>query len=60
MNEPRPGAEGLLELVVGTIPGKPEGLVWVHGTTDRIQELHITIGHILCDIIDQAYIDSAD
>ena len=22
-------------------------------TTDRIQELHITIGHILCDLVEQ-------
>ena len=25
-------------------------------TTDRIQELHITVGHIICDIVDRAFI----
>lgn len=28
-------------------------------TTDRIQELHITVGHIMCELIDRQFVDRA-
>lgn len=28
-------------------------------TSDRIQELHITVGHIICDIVDRAFLEPA-
>ncbi len=48
---PQPGALGEMADLCILAPG---------ATTDRIQELHITIGHILCEIIDRAYIEGAD
>lgn len=41
---PRADALGDLADVVLTVPG---------ATTDRIQELHITVGHIVCDAIER-------
>lgn len=41
---PHADALGDLADVVLTVPG---------ATTDRIQELHITVGHILCDLIER-------
>ena len=41
---PKADALGELADLVLTVPG---------ATTDRIQELHITVGHILCDLIER-------
>lgn len=47
---PQPGPLGPLSDLCVCVPGT---------TADRIQELHITIGHILCDVVDRAFSQSA-
>jgi D-sedoheptulose 7-phosphate isomerase len=46
---PQPSELGALAAITICAPGS---------TTDRIQELHLTVGHILCDLVDRAFIGS--
>lgn len=54
-------AQGLLVMALsGPNPSELSALsdlsILVPGQTpDRIQELHISVGHILCEVIDQAF-----
>ncbi|WP_437605115.1 SIS domain-containing protein [Sorangium sp. So ce834] len=47
MSGPTAGELGTLADITICVPGR---------TTDRIQELHVTVGHIICNLLDQAFI----
>jgi D-sedoheptulose 7-phosphate isomerase len=48
MTGPAAGELGELADITIRVPGR---------TTDRIQELHVTVGHVICDLLDQAFIE---